>query len=271
MKTRPEIKTQARVYFTSRYWPVVGIGVLGVLLVNAISAIPFVGWLLSLLVGVVISVGVTGFYLNVYRGHEIKVGNLFSPFNRYGRVLGGMLWMCLWRFIWGLIFFVPFLVYLFSLLFSSLSAIYDPEFNYLAIFSNPAWLLLLLLLIPFIIKSLSYFLAPYILADSPNVAAIDALTLSKKMMEGYKWKLFVAHLTFSGWFAIIVGIGLFGIFLIHSPARMDQSKAILLASLVACVPCYFFIMPYYQTTMAGFYDEIKEQAKQKPIPGTEAL
>lgn len=271
MKTRVEIKAQARTNFITRYWPVVGIGALGMALINAMPFVPFVGWLLSLLVGIVISVGMVGYSLNVYRGNEVKVENLFSPFNRYGRVLGGILWMFLWLFIWGLIFIVPMIIFVLSMLVSSLGAIYNPVASTFAIFSNPLWYLLFLLLIPAVIKALSYFATPYILADSPNVPGMDALTLSKKMMVGYKWKLFVANLSFIGWFAIMIGVEVLVIFLLMYFAGFDQSIATIWATLAFYVPYVFFIGPYYEATMAGFYEEIKEQAKQKGIPGTEAL
>lgn len=271
MKTRAEIKSQARNNFTNRYWPVVGIGALGLTLISAIPFVPFVGWLLYLLVGCVISVGMVGFSLNVYRGDEVRVENLFSPFNRYGRVLGGILWMVLWLFLWGLIFIVPMIVFVLSMLISSFSAIYDPIASTAAIFSNPVWYLLFLLLVPAIIKAISYFATPYILADSPNVAGMDALTLSKKMMEGYKWKLFVANLSFIGWYAIMIGIEVLVVFLLVFFTGFDQSIASGLAALASYVPYVFFIGPYYEATMAGFYEEIKEQAKQKGISGAEAL
>ena len=281
MKIRAEIKAQARSNFSKKYWPAVGIGLLGSVIIAAMGYIPAIGWLLSLLVGTIIIVGLMGFQINVYRGQELKVEDLFTPFNRYGRVLGGMLWMYLWIFLWLLVFLIPMIVLAvvaFVGVFMSAGAIavsgasldfgmngmmntwggdapywagmmpFWNNIEYLqnyAVYFNPLWLLLFLLLIPAIIKSYSYYCAPYILADSPNVGATDALTLSKKMMEGYKWKLFVAQLTFLGWFLLCVIT--FGILWI------------------------FYVGPYYNATMAGFYHEIKEQAKQKEIEGTQIL
>ena len=110
MKSRADIKMQARVNFSQKYWPVIGISLLGWILLVATDAIPGVGGLIYLLVGTIILVGMNGFFLSVYRGGEVNVENLFSPFNRYGRVLGGMLWMYLWLFIWALIFIVPMII-----------------------------------------------------------------------------------------------------------------------------------------------------------------
>lgn len=57
----------------------------------------------------------------------------------------------------------------------------------------------LLLIIPGIIKSLSYAMTPYILAENPGMRANDAITLSREMMDGYKADLFMLRLTFIGW------------------------------------------------------------------------
>lgn len=67
----------------------------------------------------------------------------------------------------------------------------------------------LLLIIPGIIKSYSYRMVPYILADNPNFGADNAITLSRKMMDGNKFALFVLELSFLGWF--LLGLLAFGV------------------------------------------------------------
>ena len=57
----------------------------------------------------------------------------------------------------------------------------------------------LLFIIPGLIKSLSYAMTPYIMAENPGMKANDAITLSCEMMDGYKADLFILHLTFFGW------------------------------------------------------------------------
>jgi uncharacterized membrane protein len=281
MKARAEIKAQARSGFTQKYWPVVGIALLGMLIVWAVNYIPAVGGIIYLLVGLIIVVGLNGFFISVYRGNELKVESLFSPFNRYGRVLGGMLWMYLWLFIWALIFIVPMIIvgvagFANAFAHAGPAALQSygpaqmgmmngygyggmqgwgamvPYFNNMpflnglgAFFLNPLWLLLFLLLGPVIVKAYSFFCTPYILADSPDVHATDAIRLSSKIMAGYKWKLFVTQLTFIGWF--------------------------LLCGITAGILWIFYVGPYYNATMAGFYEEVKNNAKEKGIEGMEIL
>lgn len=67
----------------------------------------------------------------------------------------------------------------------------------------------LLFIIPGIVKSYSYALVPYILAENPNIKPIQAMNLSCRMTKGYKWDMFVLGLSFIGWY--ILGAMAFGI------------------------------------------------------------
>ncbi|MDR3051781.1 MAG: DUF975 family protein [Oscillospiraceae bacterium] len=94
------------------------------------------------------------------------------------------------------------------------------------------WLWSLLLIIPGIIKSLAYSMAPYILAQNPDLTARGALSESKRMMEGHKGDLFVLYLSFIPWFLLTcVTFGLAAI----------------------------YVGPYVAATMANFYTEIKDK------------
>ena len=60
----------------------------------------------------------------------------------------------------------------------------------------------LLFAIPGIIKSYSYRLVPYILADNPDMNSDDAITLSREMMNGQKFEVFVLDLSFFLWWIL---------------------------------------------------------------------
>ncbi|MBB6175718.1 MULTISPECIES: DUF975 family protein [Anoxybacillus] len=86
----------------------------------------------------------------------------------------------------------------------------------------------LLLIIPGIIKTLSYSQAFFLLKDHPEYGALQAISESKKRMRGYKGKLFLLYLSFIGWglLAIITfGIG------------------------------FLWLVPYVYTSLAAFYDQ----------------
>jgi len=68
----------------------------------------------------------------------------------------------------------------------------------------------LLFIIPGIIKSLSYAMTPFIMAENPHLTAKEAINRSKQQMEGHKWELFCLDLSFIGWAllsALTLGIG----------------------------------------------------------------
>ena len=90
----------------------------------------------------------------------------------------------------------------------------------------------LLLIIPGIIKTFSYSMAPVILADNPNLTSSEALSESIRIMDGHKFDLFVLQLSFFLWY--ILGAITFGI-------------------------AYVYVVPYYEATMVNFYNEIKDK------------
>ncbi|MFJ7753574.1 DUF975 family protein [Peribacillus muralis] len=99
----------------------------------------------------------------------------------------------------------------------------------------------LLLIIPGIIKSIAYSQLFFLLRDHPQYTIMEAITESRKRMNGLKWKYFLMNLSFIGWGFLClftVGIGL------------------------------LWLIPYIGTTLAAFYDElIVPQEDEQPIEG----
>ena len=93
----------------------------------------------------------------------------------------------------------------------------------------------LLLIVPGIIKALSYAMTPFILRDRPDLEYNDAIEFSMAMMEGHKADLFWLYLSFIGW--------------------------ALLCILTLCIG-YFWLEPYVTSTMANFYEEVKAEFEQ---------
>ncbi len=97
----------------------------------------------------------------------------------------------------------------------------------------------LLFIIPGIIKSFSYQLVPYILAENPNLSKDRAIELSAQMMDGYKMEAFVLRLSFIGWDMLnALTVGILGI---------------------------FYVNPYKNATHAEFYAAVKADAFNKGI------
>lgn len=91
---------------------------------------------------------------------------------------------------------------------------------------------MLLLIIPGIIKALSYSMTPFILQDDPPISGNAAIEKSMRMMDGHKMDLFWLFLSFIGW--IILSIMTFGI-------------------------GFILLEPYINTSVAHFYEDLKEQ------------
>ncbi len=94
----------------------------------------------------------------------------------------------------------------------------------------------LLLIVPGIIKGLSYSMTCFVLCDNSDMKNNEAIELSMKMMDGHKTALFWLYLTFIGWGILCIftfGIG------------------------------YFWLAPYMQASLAQFYEEVKADYEQK--------
>lgn len=93
----------------------------------------------------------------------------------------------------------------------------------------------LLFIIPGIVKGFAYSMTPYILLDRPELSATQAITESRRMMNGHKMDLFVLYLSFIGW--ILLSILTLGILLLY-------------------------VIPYMEATVAGFYNSIKDENRE---------
>ncbi|MBO5931739.1 MAG: DUF975 family protein [Clostridia bacterium] len=88
----------------------------------------------------------------------------------------------------------------------------------------------LLFIIPGIIKSYSYSMSMFVLADNKGKSARECIAESKAMTEGHKMELFVLDLSFIGWY--------------------------LLGSLT-CGIAYLYVVPLLNATHANVYETIK--------------
>lgn len=87
----------------------------------------------------------------------------------------------------------------------------------------------LLFIIPGIIKSYSYRMVPYILAEHPEMSPTEIITRSRKMMDGQKWHAFCYDLSFIGWFLLtLLTLGILGFFWV-GPYKDNADAALYLA------------------------------------------
>lgn len=88
----------------------------------------------------------------------------------------------------------------------------------------------LLLIVPGIIKAISYSQAYYILAEHPEMTGKEALDASVDMMDGHKMDYFVLCLSFIPWLLLVS---------------------------VTCGLAILYVEPYMQATFVNFYHAIK--------------
>ena len=84
---------------------------------------------------------------------------------------------------------------------------------------------------PGVVKYYSYQMVPYIVKEYPELSEVEVITLSRRMMDGNKWRTFLLDLTFLGW--IFAGTVTFGIVSV------------------------LWTLPYYENTRAALYLELK--------------
>lgn len=242
MWTRALLKQNGRIAFQRNYWACVAAAAITMLMYGgfsvgggsgytfredyeqvqygiseiyaAIMAIPFYLWIviwIAALVGFAIGLAISVLVSNVAlignsryflenREHKTPVGQVFYGFQN-GRYSTNV-WVMFLRTLY---------IFLWSLLF----------------------------IIPGIVKSYSYMLVPYILAENAYLDRKRVFELSSQMMYGHKWEAFVLGLSFLGWN--------------------------LLGALTGGLVNIFFTNPYLYATRAEFYCALKAEARMKGI------
>lgn len=105
MYDRVSIKERSRELLRQYRGPSIGVLVLYSVLLAVVTAVSF--GLGDLFLAPPLLVGLSMFYLGVYRGEQPPFETLFQAFNRYTQALIGVLWMNLWIFLWSLLLIIP--------------------------------------------------------------------------------------------------------------------------------------------------------------------
>jgi uncharacterized membrane protein len=185
------LMAQARECLKDKWGLVIGTFVLYMIVTIPISLIPFIGWIISLIIGGPMAIGIAIFSLSVSRKQDAQLPQIFEGFQKFNIGLGAYLLMLIFVILWTF-----------------------------------------LLIVPGIIAALSYSMTYYIIAENDSIGSLDAITKSKEMMRGNKWKLFCLGCRFIGWALLCIltlGIGL------------------------------LWLYPYMAVSFAQFYDDIKKQ------------
>ena len=110
--------------------------------------------------------------------------------------------------------------------------------GFLGLLWHDLWTFLwgLLFIIPGIVKSYSYSMMFYILAEHPGIGVTKAMRMSKVMTRGSKGDLFIMDLSFIPWFIL---------------------------GLLSCGIAFLWIKPYYRMAKTNAYHALKSMSIQK--------
>ncbi len=101
----------------------------------------------------------------------------------------------------------------------------------------------LLFIVPGIVAAYRYAMAPFLLAEHPELTAGEAIEQSKQLMLGNKGRMFCLHFSFIGWFLLAAFTGGVG---------------------------YFFLAPYVKAAETAFYldltGRLAPQNASIPVP-----
>lgn len=111
----------------------------------------------------------------------------------------------------------------------------------------------LLFIIPGIMKSYSYAMTPYILAENSHYTANDAISESCRIMDGNRWRLFCLHFSFIGWELLCAVPSVIGLILAATGtiAIWLYIPFVLVSGVAFCL-----LHPYMEAAQAAFYRDI---------------
>ena len=198
MKKSAEFRNVARENLKGNWGTAIVVCLIVIAITAILGIIPVVGSIAMLLLTGQLIVGEFNYFIKLNNKQEAKISSMFTGF--------------------GENLINNFLTYLLQTIYTIL------------------WTLLFI--VPGIIKSYSYSMTMFIKSKKPELGANDAITLSRQIMNGKKWKLFCLHFSFIGW--AILSVLTFGI-------------------------GFLFLMPYMQASITAFYEDAYNSYQQVEI------
>ena len=107
LKENSELRAEARQALQGK-WPMEAVAALIYsIIAGGLSAIPFIGGLCSLFVGLPVAYGIAIVMFGVYKGKDIDFGVLFEGFQDYSRIFVTKLLQGIYTALWSLLLVVP--------------------------------------------------------------------------------------------------------------------------------------------------------------------
>ncbi len=190
----------------------------------------FLGWLLSLALDIMtieMTVGFSIYCLRIWRRTKAGAGDLFDSFGVFFRSILIRVIPSILLSLWSLIYVLA--VTGLTVLAAAISGSVE-----LALWVPLAGLPFL---IPMIVASFAYSQSVYIMLDNPQMSCLQCVLMSRRIMKGHKWEMFVLELSFIGW------------------------------GILCVIPVvYLWVMPYMSVTFAGYYDRVMADFISRSAP-----
>ena len=156
---RAELKAMAKAQIKGKIGILFLIPLIVGLIGGALSLIPVIGSIASLVLSPALVLSLVRVYLNMVKDiKQPEVSDTFSGFDDFWAAFKVQFLVGVYTFLWSLLF-----------------------------------------IIPGIIKGISYSMSMYVLAENKGMSAHECIERSKQMTEGHKMELFVLALSFIGW------------------------------------------------------------------------
>ena len=105
----------------------------------------------------------------------------------------------------------------------------------------------LLFIVPGVMRYYSYSMAPFVLAENPELSAEEARSMSEELTNEYKLRIFLLDLSFIGWGAALLALAVL----------LKIGMVLVWLILIALISMW--LVPYHMTARADLYQYIKSQ------------
>lgn len=173
---------------------------------------------------------------------DTKLSEMGSAFSKdYKNIAKVMFVRDIYIGLWALLGFIVYMIFGMVVLYGGVAILMANEHKlsevvmvlWLIFFVVIVYVICFASFIPMYIKVLQYLFMPYILSENPDMPRKQVFELSKKMIQGDKWNVFVMHLSFMGW--------------------------LILSGCTCYILQILYVGPYMEYTTAAYYEALKQK------------
>ncbi len=219
MLTRQELKQNAKEQLSGKIGIIFLCGVIYFAITLGLNFIPLLGSIAVIILTPALELGFTKLYMDISYGRQAEVSTLFSGFSQFGQALLTYLLLLGISLLVSVVILLPFVVLL----------VVGIELGSTGIvFGAAGWYFVAMIFLIYYTLGLTFLF--YVMAENPDLSALDILKTSWFMMKGHRFEYIVLSLSFIPWIllgTITLGIG------------------------------YIWVIPYMSLTSVNFYHNLK--------------